>query len=457
MNDNNSLDPKGTMLEFGYREELKRSLTFSDLLIYGIIFMVPIAPFAIYGYVASISNGMVALVYLFGMVGMFFTALSYSHLSKVFPIAGSIYSYAQRGINEDIGFFAGWLILLDYILIPALLYLVSATALHNMFPFLPKAIWLLVFLSFNTVINILGIEITAKTNKIIVFLEFTVLLVFIAVGLFAISTHINNAQFSILPLYNSNKFSISLITSATSIAVLSFIGFDAISTLTEEVKGQKTAVGKAILISIPVVGIMFIVQTWIAALIVPDYTSFKHIDSAFFEIAQIAGGNWLKGIMSIATALAWGIANALVAQAAISRILFSMARDRKLPSILAKIHPKYQTPYISTILSALITLTIILSGTTIDDLASLVNFGALSSFLILHLTVINYFIIRKKSKEFFNHLILPLVGLFIILYVWMNLGTLAKELGFIWVTIGIIYMIVMRLLNKEGFINKNNS
>ena len=129
---NNSLDDsKGTMQDFGYREELKRTLDFWDLLIYGIVFMVPIAPFGIYGYVASTSKGMVPLVYLISMVGMLFTALSYARLAEVFPIAGSIYSYAQRGINEHIGFFAGWLILLDYILIPALLYTVSASALNN--------------------------------------------------------------------------------------------------------------------------------------------------------------------------------------------------------------------------------------------------------------------------------------------------------------------------------------
>ncbi len=457
---NNSLDDsKGTMQDFGYREELKRTLDFWDLLIYGIVFMVPIAPFGIYGYVASTSKGMVPLVYLISMVGMLFTALSYARLAEVFPIAGSIYSYAQRGINEHIGFFAGWLILLDYILIPALLYTVSATALNNMIPFLPKFFWLMFFLLLNTVINVLGIEITAKTNRIVVALELIVLIIFLAFGLTAVSNHIYGPDTWINPIYNKEEFDISLLMTATSLAVLSFLGFDSISTLTEEVRGERTnagkVVGKAIIISIPVVGVMFIAQTWVAAILVPDYTSFSRLEGAFYEVAQIAGGSFLKGVTSVATALAWGITNALVAQAAISRILFSMARDRKLPVILAVIHPKYKTPYVSTILVALITLIIILAGASIDDLASLVNFGALSSFLILHITLINHFIFRKKSKDYFKHLFLPLVGLLFIGYVWMSIGSLAKELGFIWTVIGILYMIIMKLFHHEGFTSRN--
>jgi len=443
------------MQQTAYKAELKRSLTLGDLLIYGIIFMVPIAPFGIFGYVASSSRGMTPLVYLIGMSGMLFTALSYARLAEVFPVAGSVYSYAQRGINEHIGFIAGWLILLDYMMIPPLLYLVSATALHTMIPILPKVSWVIVFVIINTVINILGIEITAKANKVIVALEIIVLVIFLLVGFTAVNLHINEAHFSLKPFYNPEKFDLSLLMSAASIAVLSFLGFDAISTLTEEVKGDRTSagkiVGKAIILTIPIIGSLFILQTWLASLIVPDYTSFQDLDGAFYEIAQIAGGKWLAGLSSVATALAWGIANALVAQAAISRILFSMARDHKLPAILALIHPKYKTPYVSTLLVSLITLTIIIAGIEIGDLASLINFGALSAFLILHVTVINHFIVRKKSRDYFNHLLLPIIGFSIIGYVWMSLGFLAKELGFVWISIGLFYMIIMKLLGKKGF------
>ncbi|MDC3412096.1 APC family permease [Aquibacillus sp. 3ASR75-11] len=433
-----------------YKQELKRSLTFWDLLIYGLVFMVPIAPFGIYGAVAQGSNGMVALAYLIGMIGMIFTALSYARMSEAFPIAGSVYSYAQRGINESAGFIAGWLILLDYIFVPALLYLVSAAALNDIVPEIPLLFWLVIFIGINTVINVLGIEFTAKANKIIVVLELIVLAIFVAVGVAAIIQGVNGAEFTFKPIYDAENFSMGMVMGAVSIAVLSFLGFDAISTLAEESKGGSKAVGKAIIFSLIVVGILFIIQTWVAALIWPDYTTFENADVAFYQIAEIAGGAWLKWLTILATALAWGIADALVAQAAISRILYSMARDRKLPKYLSKIHPKFQTPYTSTIVVAIISLIVTaFFASRIGALASVVNFGALSAFLFLHVSVVVYFLKKQKSKQYFKHLVLPVIGFLIIGYVWINLDPLSKQLGFIWLGIGIIYLVFLKVFKKD--------
>lgn len=434
----------------GYKQELKRSLTFWDLLIYGLVFMVPIAPFGIYGAVAQGSNGMVALAYLIGMVGMIFTALSYARMSEAFPIAGSVYAYAQRGINDSVGFIAGWLILLDYIFVPALLYLVSAAALHDIVPTIPLLVWLVIFIAINTVVNVLGIEFTAKANKIIVVAELIVLVIFVAVGIFAITKGVNGAEFTWKPLYDADHFSMGTVMGAVSIAVLSFLGFDAISTLAEESKGGSKAIGRAIIFSLLVVGVLFIIQTWVAALIWPDYTSFENADVAFYQIAEIAGGPWLKWMTIIATAVAWGIADALVAQAAISRILYSMARDRKLPKILSKVHPKFKTPYVSTLLVAVVSLLVTaFFASQIGALASVVNFGALSAFLFLHASVIIYFIKKQKSKQYFKHLILPLIGFIIIGYVWFSLDPLSKQLGFIWLGIGIVYLILLKVFKKD--------
>src|ERR1700676_3047639 len=138
--------------EFGYRQELKRALTTRDLVVFGMIFMVPIAPYSVFGFVWKDANGMVPLAYLVGLVGMFFTALSYAAMSRAFPLAGSVYAYAHRGLHEIAGFFAGWLILLDYILVPSLLYLISAVALRPIFPAVPGWIWLTGFISFNAAV-----------------------------------------------------------------------------------------------------------------------------------------------------------------------------------------------------------------------------------------------------------------------------------------------------------------
>ncbi len=436
--------------QFGYKQELKRSLSFWDLLIYGLIFMVPIAPFGIYGEVMLAANGMVALAYLIGMVGMIFTALSYARMSEAFPMSGSVYAYAGKGINHYAGFIAGWAILLDYILVPALLYVVSATALTGMWPAVPGAVWLIIFIGINTVINYFGIEFTARTNKIFLVFELIVLAIFLVIGITAIVTGVNGASFSFDPLYNPDTFSMSVVMGAVSIAVLSFLGFDAISTLSEESSGGPKAIGKATIYSLLTVGVLFIVQTWVAALINPDFKGFENIGTAFYDTATIAGGEWLGALTAIATALAWGIADALVAQVAISRVLFSMGRDRKLPHFLAKVHPKYKTPYVSILFIAVISLVVgLFFMGDIGILTSFINFGALTAFLFLHVSVVNHYLRKEKSGDFWNHLVFPLIGFIIIGYVWISLAAQAKILGLSWLLVGIIIAIYFAVKKKD--------
>ncbi len=101
--------------------------------------MVPIAPFGIFGGVFQASGGMVALAYAIGMLAMAFTAASYSQMSRAFPMAGSVYTYAGRGIAQPVGFIAGWMILLDYVLVPGLLYLIASVAMNSIVPVDPGA------------------------------------------------------------------------------------------------------------------------------------------------------------------------------------------------------------------------------------------------------------------------------------------------------------------------------
>ncbi|MUV36417.1 putative amino acid permease YvbW [Lentibacillus sp. JNUCC-1] len=436
--------------QFGYQQELHRTLSFRDLLVYGLIFMVPIAPFGIYGEVMVEAHGMVALAYLIGMVGMIFTAWSYARMSEAFPMAGSVYSYAGRGINQYVGFIAGWAILLDYILVPALLYVVSATALTGMWPAVPGWFWLIFFILINTVINYFGIKFTARTNMIFLVFELMVLIIFLVVGIHAIATGVNGATFSFDPLYNPDTFSMSVVMGAVSIAVLSFLGFDAISTLSEESAGGPKAIGKATVYSLLIVGVLFMVQTWVAALIYPDFNSFEDIGTAFYETATIAGGEWLGVLTAIATALAWGIADALVAQVAISRVLFSMGRDRKLPKFLSKVHPKHKTPYASILVVAVISVVIglIFMG-DIGILTSFINFGALTAFMFLHVSVFVHYVLKNGSRNYFAHMVLPLIGFIIIAYVWINLATQAKMLGLAWVAVGCIVAIYFAIKKKN--------
>lgn len=435
--------------QFGYRDQLRRALTTRDLVVYGMIFMVPIAPFAVFGFVWNDSKGMVPLAYLVGLVGMFFTAMSYAALSRAFPMAGSVYSYAQRGLHDIAGFFSGWLILLDYILVPALLYIVSAVALRPLLPAVPDWIWISAFILFNSAINLIGIQFTARVNKYMLGMELLVLALFLGCALFALHHGAGAGGLTLKPVYDPTVFSWSTVAGATSIAVLSFLGFDGISTLSEESRGGRDAVGGATLIALLLVGSLFLLQTWVATDLARGM-HFASADTAFYEVAERAGGLWLRRVIIFANVLASGIANAMVAQAAVSRILFAMARDSKLPKALARVHPRYQTPYVSTLLVAVISLLVgLFFAHRLDDLSRIVNFGALSGFLLLHLAVINHFFIRQRSGDWLRHLLFPLIGLLVIGYVLYEMDMTAKILGACWLGIGILYYGILTLVMKK--------
>ena len=441
---------------YGYTQELHRSLSFGDLLVYGLVFMVPIAPFGIFGSVFQGSGGMVALAYAIGMVAMMFTALSYAQMSRAFPMAGSVYTYAGRGIAPPVGFLSGWMILLDYVLVPSLLYLIASIAMNSLISSIPVWLWLIGFVVLNTVVNYLGIEMTAKVNKVMLAAELVVLAIFLVIGIVALAQG-KGRGFDFSPLYNSDTFSWSLVFGAVSIAVLSFLGFDGISTLAEENKETAQAIGRAMVAALLVAGVLFIVQTWVASLLVPQpdqlISQGDPEGTAFYDAAAVAGGQWLSKLTALATAIAWGFANSLVAQAATSRLLYAMARDRQLPSFLAKVHERKGVPVNATLLVAVVSLVLGLYFSTRDDgislLSTLVNFGALTAFLALHVSVVWHFVGREGSRQWWTHLLAPAIGFAILAYVLLNAQLQAKWLGLIWFGIGLAVLVVLMATGRR--------
>jgi amino acid transporter len=438
-----------SLQEFGYKEQLHRVLTTKDLIVYGMVFMVPIAPYSVFGFVWNDAKGMVPLAYLVGLIGMFFTALSYAAMSRAFPLAGSVYTYAHRGLHEIAGFFSGWLILLDYILVPSLLYLFSAVALRPIFPAVPAWVWLAGFISFNAVVNLLGIEFTARVNRYMLVMELVTLALFVVLGLIALYGGAGAGGLTLKPIYDPKVFSLSTVAGATSIAVLSFLGFDGISTLSEESRGNQNAVGRATVLALLLVGALFMLQTWIATDLARGL-HFASPETAFYEVAERAGGAWLRLITILAVVIASAIANAKAAQAAVSRILFAMARDGKLPAILAKVHPRFKTPYVSTLAVAVVSLVVgLFFSERVDDLTRVVNFGALTGFVLLHLSVINHYFYRQRSGDWMRHVVFPLLGLAIIVYVLYEMDRAAKILGAWWIAIGVLYYLILAFRAKK--------
>ena len=442
--------------QFGYKQELRRSLSFTDLLVYGLIFMVPIAPFGIFGSVFQGSGGMVALAYAVGMVAMMFTANSYAQMSRAFPTAGSVYTYAGRGISPPVGFLAGWVIILDYVLVPGLLYLIASVAMNSLVPAVPVWLWLVAFVVLNTVVNYLGIEMTARINKVMLAGELLVLVIFLVVGVVALASGKGHG-FSFKPLFDGSTFSWPIVFGAVSIAVLSFLGFDGISMLAEENKESAHSIGKAMIAALLLAGTLFIVQTWVASLLVPDpeglLANGDPGGTAFYDAARVAGGGWLAALTALSTAIAWGFANSLVAQAATSRLLYAMARDRQLPGFLARIHPRRKVPVNATLLVAGVSLVLGSYLTTRDDgitlMSTLVNFGAMTAFLVLHVSVVVHYVIRNHSRDWLRHLVFPVLGFAILLYVVINAKVAAQVLGFVWLAIGIVVLLVFTATGRK--------
>jgi amino acid transporter len=388
-----------------------------------------------------------------GLVAMVFTALSYREMSESFPVAGSVYAYVGRGLHPAAGFLAGWAILLDYLLIPSLCYVAGAAAMHSVLPQVPQALWIVAFIAFNTTINLLGIETTARASMIFLAGELVVLAAFVVLGAIAVSRGINGAHWSVLPFYNPEVFQPGLIFSALSIAVLSFLGFDAISTLAEETKGGTRVVGRATMLALCLAAALFVVQTYVAALLVPGQTAFAGeaaTNDAFYDIAGLVGGGTFKLVVALSAALAAAIANALVAQAATARLLFAMARDGQLPRFLAHLHPVRRVPERAVLFVSGVSLLLGLFFVgQIGLLSSLVNFGALFSFLLLHVSVVVYFLIIRRVRTFALHLVSPVIGFVIIGFVLANADLHAKIGGTAWLAIGVVILAGLRLAGRS--------
>jgi len=438
---------------FGYKQELKRSLSLFDLLVYGLVFIVPGAPIAVYGIVYNASHGMVPLIYLVGLVAMVFTALSYMAMSSAFPVAGSVYTYAARSLGPSMGFIAGWAILLDYLLLPTLSYVACAIAMSSALPIVPKPVWVVSLLAFATAINYFGIEATARMNFIMLGLQLIILFVFMVVGIDALSHHVMGAHLSLVPFYNAAELTPSLIFGALSLAVLSFLGFDAISTLSEEAKGGPSTISRATMLSLCLSAVLFVAQTYLASLFVLGRAGFAPGDAtnaAFYNIANALGGYPLKFLIAVPGVLFGGIAGALTAQAATARLLFSMARDGKLPRLLAHVNPVRKVPERAVFLVAAITLVLgLLLVDKLELLTSMVSFGALLGFLLLHMSVIAHFIARQKSRDWFRHLAVPGIGFLVIGYVLWNAETNAKIAGLCWVACGLGVLVALRLMGRS--------
>ncbi|MFD8795901.1 APC family permease [Streptomyces vinaceus] len=430
---------------------LRRSLGFRDLVVYGLLFIAPMAPVGVFGTLDAKSHGAVALVYLCATVAMAFTAFSYAQMVQVAPQAGSVFTYARKGLGEGAGLIAGWMAMLDYLLIPAVAYLFSGIAMNALVPEVSRWVWTALAVVVTTALNLWGVRAAARVGFAVLAMEIAVLLVFVVSAVTVlVRDGAQRGWLSPLTGDGSLGFSLAAVLGAVSVAVLSYLGFDAIASFAEEVTGGSARVARAVLFCLALAGVLFVVQSYLAALLMPVSSAQLAADPAqqgpaFYTAVESSVGTWLHDLVAASKAIGAAFA-ALAGQAAAGRLVFAMARERRLPGVLARTSDG--TPRPALLVAATITLVAAVWAARRDDgldqLVSVVDVGALVAFTLLHASVVGWFVVRRGAGApvWWKHLLLPVLGAAVTIAVIVEAAWTAQVVGAVWLAVGLAVLVV---------------
>ena len=424
---------------------LKRVLGLGDLIFYGIVLIQPIAAIGLFGIASKVSRGHMSMTLLIAMVGMMLTAISYGRMASLYPSAGSAYTYVGKGLNPYFGFMAGWAMFLDYLIVPVINTVYACLTLQRLIPSVPFLVWVILFVFVITVLNLRGIRTMARSNEILLFIMCDVIGIFIFDAIrYVLRLQGLDGLLSIKPFYNPGNFDVGAVMTATSFATLTYIGFDGVTTLAEEVKNPKRNMLLAPILVCLFTGIFSIIQIYLAQRVWPDYNSFPNAETAFFDVAARVGGKFLFDAIAIILFIAC-LGSGLAGQVGAARLLFGMGRDGIIPGrIFSHLDPKTGTPSFNILIMAVLTITgtIVLSY---QGAAELLNFGAFIAFMGVNIaTFRQFYFLRPKGEKrnFFYDALLPVAGFLVCFFIWISLPLPAKIIGGIWFMIGLVYLII---------------
>ncbi|GAB3519626.1 APC family permease [Arthrobacter monumenti] len=421
---------------------LVRTLRLPSLVLFGLAYLTPLIVLAIFGVIAEATGGASPSAYLLALAAMLFTAHSYGRMAVAYPVAGSAYTYVRRSIEPRTGFLVGWAILLDYLFLPMVIWLIGGSYLNAQFPGVPIGLWILGFVAITTLLNIIGIKVAEKANYMLMAFQLLVIAIFVALTIGTlVSTSGAEALISPEPFFNSTS-SLSTIAAGAAIAAYSFLGFDAVTTLTEETIEPKKNMPKAIMLIALIGGAIFVSVSYITQLIRPGGT-FEDSASLASDIALQIGGQ-LFGAIFLAGLVVAQFASGLAAQASASRLLYAMGRDAVLPRrIFGYINAKFHTPVFNLILTGAVGLVAIFLDVATST--SFINFGAFTAFTLVNVSVIAYYMRQRKAGQRLNvvsYLALPAVGALIDAFLLTQLDPTAITLGLIWLGLGVIVLAI---------------
>lgn len=430
---------------------LRRTMTFRDLMMNGLVFIGPAAAVGLFGPLDARSHGATAMVYVVATLVMGLTALSYARMSRAIPKAGSVFSYATAGVGPGTGFMAGWMVLLDYMLIPSVAYLFTGLAMHSFVPSVPTWLWTAGAVVITTTINLTGVKNVARAAMVVAIAEIIVLGA-VLTGIVAVLVTSGPTRPLLSPLTAIGGFSMTAVIGAVSIAVLAYLGFDAIATFAEENAGEARLIGKATIACLVIAGLLFFTQTYLVALVSPispdTFAANPELQgTAFYDIVRESVTPWLATALGVAKALGAAFSG-MIALAAGGRVAMTMSRAGRLPRALSGVSGRTGIPTIATVTVTTVTLMLAVwaarAADGLDTLVSIVNIGALCAFVLLHVSVVGYFIVKQKSQRYGIHLVLPILGALTLLPVLVLASHVAQVIGAIWLVIGLITVAVQR-------------
>lgn len=419
--------------------ELKRVLRLRDLIFYGIVLIQPIAAVGLFGVAQQMSQGHMVTTILIAMCAMMLTAVSYGRMASVYPSAGSAYTYVSRGLNVHLGFLAGWAMVLDYLVVPIVSTTYAALTLARMVPAVPYAAWVVILGLLVTGMNLRSIRSTARWNVILLFGMCAVIAAFFALSIRYLLLHGGSATlFSMKPIYDPATFHLGAILTATSFAALTYIGFDGVTTLAEEVENPRRNVLIATVLVCAITGLFSSVQIYLAARVWPSYTNFPNVETAFLDVCGRAGGPWLFQAMAI-TLLVACVGSALTGQVGAARLLYGMGRDGVLPR---RVFGRLEGG--NPVLNILLVGTVAVIGSltlSYEHSAEVLNFGAFLAFMGVNAAVVKTFYAgHRESRLLVRDLLAPVLAFLFCGAIWLSLPRPAKWIGGIWLGIGALYL-----------------
>jgi amino acid transporter len=425
----------------GQPTRMRGNLGLLSIVLFGLAYMAPAVVTSTFGVIAATSDGAAPTAYLVATGAMLLTGLSYAKMARIVPSSGSVYTYARRMLDSRFGFLAGWAMLLDYLFLPMVAFLVQSIYLHAQYPSVPQWLWLVINIVAATAVNVIGLKVADKVNKTLLIAVTGCLLVLAVLCVRHGFDHGGTAAAG-HALWNSST-SIPAITAAAAVAAYAFLGFDAVSTLSEEARDPRRTIPRGIVLTVLAGGVIFVTLSFVMQWAHPGGT-FADESSAGYAVSALVGGQDFADVANTITMLG-GFASCVAIQASTSRLMFVMGRDNVLPRpVFGRLHAKLLTPVPNVLIVAAVAL--LAMNLSLADATSFINFGAFLGFTLVNICVIAHAVRQWRSGNRpspLGFVLLPLAGAAVDVYLITQLGSTATGLGLLWLAIGVVHLAVI--------------